>query len=149
MRADFFRLEAELSASDGRARRPKRSNHLVRCDLLSSVTAPNRADRSFFCRARISPDPVHELSPLFHWAQDCVVCPTVDHRLMFVVIFLHFERHCNTVRELQIFGWCRNKAPVLEEPDVAKPEKLGTFHFPSRNLQVLARTTGKEARANS
>ena len=109
----------------------------MRCDLLSSVMAPNRADGSFLSRAGIRPDPVHESCPLFHRAQDWIVCPTVYYCFMFVIIFLHFERHCDTVRELQIFGWCRNKTPVLEESDVAKPEQLRTFHFPPGHLQVL------------
>ncbi len=90
-------LKAKTGAANGCASCPKRCDHLVRSDLFPPVMAPNRADWSILCCARICPNPFNESSPLLHRAQDLVVCPTVDDRLMFVVIFLHFERHCHAV----------------------------------------------------
>jgi hypothetical protein len=140
---------ANMSTSGGCASRPQQYDHFVQCDLLPSVMAPDRADRSFFCSARISPNPVNKSCPLLHRAQDWVIRLTVDDRLMFLFILLHFEHHFHAICQLQVVQWRRNKTLILEKSDIAKLKKLRTFHFPPGYLQVLAQPTGKESCANS
>ena len=86
---------------------------------------------------------------MFDWTQNWIVCPTVDDRLMFLFIFLHFECHRYAVCEFQVGRWCKKQTPILKESNIPKAKLLCAFHFPSRDLQVFAGTTGKETRANS